>query len=410
MGGMSSPLRDHWVHQLWKRAEKAGYWILVAHIGGVDNFQADFASQVFNHRTEWALPQYIVDKLVHHFGCPTVDHFVTQLNKNLKRYVSWFPDPTSAEVDAFSIQWTHEFPYLFPPFNLIYRCLEIVQQQKVEKNADNIPILAKSTLVSSTTHHAHQPHSNVTKGTSSLSTMAATQQQDIAPTTQQNDSQHCTYLRSSLYAMGVSSANVSHVKRAIRPQTSTNYMHMHNKWFEFCKQKKRNPYHPTLKDIFEFLHHRSKLPGVTAATLRSYRFKLKHIVDPDCHHVLDHVYVSRYITGFFNDKPHPIRPWKYIWDINIVLIMFQRWPSNAELSLPDLTRKMIMLFLLSTCRRKCELMSLHLDHIRYETSSIVFELTSLPKTYSLTSQINELHLFCIEEFPDDEKLCPLQAL
>ena len=44
MGGMSSPLRDHWAHQLWKGAEKAGYWILVAHIAGADNFQADFAS------------------------------------------------------------------------------------------------------------------------------------------------------------------------------------------------------------------------------------------------------------------------------------------------------------------------------------------------------------------------------
>ena len=58
--------------------------------------------------------------------------------------------------------------------------------------------------------------------------------------------------------------------------------------------------------------------------------------------------------------------------------MFQKWPPNAELSLLDLTRKMIMLFLLSTYQRKCELMSLHLDHIRYETSSIVFELISLP--------------------------------
>ena len=113
---------------------------------------------------------------------------------------------------------------------------------------------------------------------------------------------------------------------------------------------------------------------------------------------MDHVYVSRYITGFFNDKPPPIRPQKYILDINIVLKMFQRWPSNAKLSLPDLARKMIMLFLLSTCRHKCELMSLHLYHIRFEASSIVFELTSLPKTYLLTSQINELHLFCKEGF------------
>ena len=219
-----------------------------------------------------------------------------------------------------------------------------------------------------------------------------------------------TYLRSSLYTMGVSSAIVSSVKGAIRSQTSTNYMHMHNKWFEFCKQKKRNPYHPTVKDVLEFLHHRSKLPGITAATLWSYRFKLKHLVDPDCHHVLDHTYVTRYITGFFNEKPPPIRLCRYIWDINVVLRMFQRWPPNAELSLPDLMRKMVMLLLLSTCQHKCELMSLHLDHIRYEPSSIVFELTSLPKTYSLTSQINDLCLFCTEEFLDDEKLCPLQAL
>ena len=107
MGGMSSPLRDHWACQLWKRAEKTGYWISVAHIAGVDNFQGDFASHMFNDRTVWALPQYIFDKLMHRFGCPTVDLCVTQLNKKLKRYVSWFPDPTSTEVDAFSIYSGH---------------------------------------------------------------------------------------------------------------------------------------------------------------------------------------------------------------------------------------------------------------------------------------------------------------
>ena len=107
---------------------------------------------------------------------------------------------------------------------------------------------------------------------------------------------------------------------------------------------------------------------------------MKYVVDPHCYQYLDHVYVSRYITWFFNDKLPPIKPRKYIWDINIVLKMFHNWPSDAELSLPDLTWKMVMLFLLSTCRRKCELSSLHLDHINYKTNSIVFELTSLPKT------------------------------
>ena len=134
MGGMSSLLRDHWACQLWRRAEKAGYWISVAHIAGADNFQADFTSRVFNDRTDWAVPQYIFDKLVHQFGCPSIDLFTTQLNRKLKRYVSCFPDPTSTEMDAFSIEWKHEFPYLFLPFNLIYRCLKTVQQQKWKKH------------------------------------------------------------------------------------------------------------------------------------------------------------------------------------------------------------------------------------------------------------------------------------
>ena len=44
-------------------------------------------------------------QLVHQFGCPTIDLFATQLNKKLKRYVSWFPDPALTEVDAFLISW-----------------------------------------------------------------------------------------------------------------------------------------------------------------------------------------------------------------------------------------------------------------------------------------------------------------
>ena len=112
----------------------------MGHIAGADNFQADFASWVFNDRTEWALPHCLFEQLVHRFGCPTIDLFATQLNRKLKRSVSWFLDPASTEVDAFSIEWVHEFPYLFPPFNLIYRCLKMIQQQKVEKAPIVFPI------------------------------------------------------------------------------------------------------------------------------------------------------------------------------------------------------------------------------------------------------------------------------
>ena len=100
---------------------------LVSHIKGETNYQADLASRLFNDRTEWTLPQQAIVRIVEIFGCPTIDLFATMLNHRTKRYVSWSPDPKCTEV--FSISWADEFPYLFLPFNVIYRCLQIIEYQ-----------------------------------------------------------------------------------------------------------------------------------------------------------------------------------------------------------------------------------------------------------------------------------------
>ena len=43
------------------------------------------------------------------------------------------PDPFAIDIDAFSFQWTLEIPYLFPPFNMIFRCLQKIQMDQVQK-------------------------------------------------------------------------------------------------------------------------------------------------------------------------------------------------------------------------------------------------------------------------------------
>ena len=140
MGGMSCPLRDHFARKLWDRASKKDCWLTISHIRGVDNYQAALASRLFNDRTEWTLPQDNFVRVAKKFRCPSIDMFASMLNYKTARYVSWFPDPKCTEVDAFSISWQNEFPYLFPPFNLIYRCLENVQQQLLDKAIVVFPI------------------------------------------------------------------------------------------------------------------------------------------------------------------------------------------------------------------------------------------------------------------------------
>ena len=39
-------------------------------------------------------------------------------------YVAWKKYATARKIDAFSIRWTNIYPYAFPPFRLILRCLK----------------------------------------------------------------------------------------------------------------------------------------------------------------------------------------------------------------------------------------------------------------------------------------------
>ena len=46
--------------------------------------------------------------------------------------MAWHPDPQASFVDAFSISWSNEFFYAFPPFSLIRRCLEKINVDTAE--------------------------------------------------------------------------------------------------------------------------------------------------------------------------------------------------------------------------------------------------------------------------------------
>jgi len=64
-----------------------------------------------------------------HWGTPSIDLFASRLNYQLKPFVSWRPDPEAMVIDAFSINWKENF-YAFPPFAMINRVLQRVEQDQ----------------------------------------------------------------------------------------------------------------------------------------------------------------------------------------------------------------------------------------------------------------------------------------
>ena len=134
-GGMNSELRSNIVRDLWNNIIKCNSWGSISHIPGVDNIDADIASRVLCERTQWTINSSIFEKVCEHFNLsPSVDLFGSRLNFKVNRYFSYTPDPFCAAVDSFTQNWSGEkLCYLFPPFNLLPRCLSKLKQEKVHK-------------------------------------------------------------------------------------------------------------------------------------------------------------------------------------------------------------------------------------------------------------------------------------
>jgi hypothetical protein len=133
MGGMTSEQMDSLASTIWNWCLDKKIFISAVHIAGNDNTVADFYSRNFSDSTEWMLKSHIFNRLCGHFFTPNIDLFASRLNKQLPRFVSWFPEPDAFANDAFSISWQSFHPYIFPPFSLMGKVINKIVQDHVEK-------------------------------------------------------------------------------------------------------------------------------------------------------------------------------------------------------------------------------------------------------------------------------------
>ena len=117
MGGGTHSVKCNTIARLiWEWAIKTDNYLLPAHIPGLDNVEADFASCIFYNTTEWMLNKKVFADVTKVFGMPEIDLFASKLNTQLKCYVSWYPDCKAVAIDAFTRFWGNEYVYVFFSF------------------------------------------------------------------------------------------------------------------------------------------------------------------------------------------------------------------------------------------------------------------------------------------------------
>ena len=78
-------------------------WASAARIPGTKNNEASRFSRNFNEAIAF-------QKISCMFGNPILALFISRINQQIDRYISWKADPKAIVIDAFSIKWNTRKP------------------------------------------------------------------------------------------------------------------------------------------------------------------------------------------------------------------------------------------------------------------------------------------------------------
>lgn len=130
--GSCKPSLNNITREIWLFCAKRNLFLTISHIPGSHNTIADNLSRKHRNELEWKLNPNIFNKVNNLFGPFDMDMFASRINCQLEKYVSWKPDPKALFIDAFTLKWDKYYSYCFPPFSLIARILQKVENEKAD--------------------------------------------------------------------------------------------------------------------------------------------------------------------------------------------------------------------------------------------------------------------------------------
>ena len=178
------------------------------------------------------------------------------------------------------------------------------------------------------------------------------------------------------------------------------------KWLLFACQKGISPFNPPLDQALNFLTHLYHR-GLSYSTVNAARSALSQILRLyDGVRFGSHQVTCRVLRGIYVNCP-PVSRYQSTWDVDVVLQFLKSLSPVKQLSLKDLTLKVVMLILLISCQRVQTLFTLKRSTIKWGQgeTSVTFILTEVLK-HSRRGTLGFIHL---KQF-DEKCLCVVRAI
>ena len=193
---------------------------------------------------------------------------------------------------------------------------------------------------------------------------------------------------------------------AWRDSTNKNYDSAWRKWETWCDQKHINPLSASIESVLSFLAFLFH-SGYKYRSLNVYRSAISSIHPRiDGFEVGQHPLVVRLTKGAFNKQP-PIPKFSTTYSVGLVLNYLRSLGHISEMSLKDLSQKLVTLLALTTVGRSFDLKLLSVNHITSVSEGAKLVLDGLSKQ-SRPGCLRPPPF--LQRYLEDDLLCPVECL
>ena len=227
----------------------------------------------------------------------------------------------------------------------------------------------------------------------------------ISQTSNEPSTSRVACLRGHFRNQGVSEEGSELLLASWRQKSSKSYDGMFRRWVSWCDQWQLDPVSGPISGIINFLTELFK-DGYQYRSLNAYRSAISSVHDrADGYEIGQHPLVKRLLRGAFNQRP-PKPRYEVTWNVTLVLDYMDTLGESQDLSLQELSWKMVMLMALTRPSRSADLAMLDLQSRRLTPEGVTLQATGLSKQSRPNHSSSE---FFFPAFEHNPRLCPKET-